>query len=177
MGWGTGALPKIYNWGRKASISMKPSRKLRGKTSLGLRIRNPKIWGQGREKYKTRKKQPINWGRLTTTPTWRLCWQPSGGIHMGTGSRAPACPDPPSVKRKAALKMDGLKKKKKKENGWVRRTMCIGVTCARAPANLQGKPKGQRISNTGSPSQPLDPRAPAGFRCTLNVSTSSHCWI
>ena len=33
---------------------------------------------------------------------------------MGTGSRAPACPDPPSVKRKAALKMDGLKKKKKK---------------------------------------------------------------
>ena len=27
---------------------------------------------------------------------------------MGLGSRAPACPDPPSVKRKAALKMDGL---------------------------------------------------------------------
>ena len=72
---------------------------------------------------------------------------------MGTGSRAPACPDPPSVKRKAALKMDGLKKKKKKkENGWVRRTMCIGVTCARAPANLQGKPKGQRIRVLGSES-------------------------
>ena len=37
------------------------------------------------------------------------------------------------------------------------------------------KPKGQRISDTGSPSQPLDHRAPAGFRYILNVPTSSHC--